>query len=214
MKLPFGRTKALEMKVDTFLDVVATGMLALQHGIKAYLEDNEEEFQRQLLSVSELESRADELSRDVETALYTYSLMPEHRGDVMTVLEEIDDLMDLAKSVMQNFEIEIPKVPAEFRKGYLEVLDHSIHAADHAIAAARCYFRDPVRVKDDLNKVDFYESEADEAARRLKMAVFRSDLGMARKQHLRYFAEKVESLSDIADDVAATLAIATIRRSV
>jgi uncharacterized protein len=213
MKLPFGRTKALEKKVDTFLDVVDTGMLALQQGIRAYLEDDEEGFQRQLASVSELERRADEISRDVETDLYTYSLIPDQRGDVLAVLEEIDNLMDLAKSAMQKFEVEIPKIPTVFRGGYLEVLDHSVKAADHAISAARSYFRDPARVKDDLNKVDFYESEADEAARRLKMAVFRSELGMARKQHLRYFAENVESLSDIADDVGALLAIATIRRS-
>ena len=214
MKLPFGRTKALELKVDTFLDVVATGMLAMQQGMVAYLEDGAEGFERQLAQVSELEARADEISRDVETALYTYSLLPDHRGDVLEVLEHIDDLMDLAKAIMQKFEIEIPRIPEEFRPGYHEVLRHSVHAADHAIAAARCYFRDPGRVRDDLNKVDFYESEADAAARRLKMAVFRSDLGMARKQHLRYFAENVESLSDIADDAAALLAIATIRRSV
>lgn len=214
MKLPFGRTKALELKVDTFLDVVATGMLALKQGIRAYLADDEEGFMRHLATVSELESRADEISRNVETDLYTYSLLPDHRGDVLEVLEAIDDLMDQAKSVMQQFEIEIPKIPGEFRPGYLEILGCSVHAANHAIAAARCYFRDPERVRDDLNKVDFYESEADDAARRLKIAVFRSELGMARKQHLRYFAENVESLSDIADEAAALLGIATIRRSV
>ncbi len=214
MKLPFGRTKALELKVDTFLDVVATGMLAMQQGMVAYLEDDEEGFERQLAQVSELESRADAISRDVETKLYTYSLLPDHRGDVLSVLEHIDDLMDLAKAIMQNFEIEIPKINEEFRPGFLEVLQHSVKAADHVISAARCYFRDPGRIRDDLNKVDFYESEADAAAHRLKMAVFRSELGMARKQHLRYFAENVESLSDIADEAAALLAIATIRRSI
>jgi predicted phosphate transport protein (TIGR00153 family) len=214
MKLPFGRTKALERKVDTFLDTVATGMLALREGIEAYLRDDQEGFERHLVQVSELEGRADELSRDIETDLYTYSLIPEHRGDVLSVIEEIDNLLDLAKSVMQKFEVEIPQIPEEYRGGYREVLGHSVHAAHHALCAARSYFREPARVNQDLAKVDFYESEADQAARRLKKAFFRSELGLARKVHLRYFAENLESLSDIADDVAALLAIATIKRSV
>jgi predicted phosphate transport protein (TIGR00153 family) len=214
MKLPFGRTKALERKVDTFLETVATGMLALREGIEAYLDEDMQRFERQLASVAELEHRADELSRDIETDLYTYSLIPEHRGDVLSVIEKMDDLLDQAKSVMQKFEVEIPQIPQEYRKGYREVLGHSVHAAHHALCAARSYFRDPGRVAEDLAKVDFYESEADAASHRLKKAVFRSNLGMARKTHLRYFAERVEFLSDIADDAAASLAIATIKRSV
>jgi predicted phosphate transport protein (TIGR00153 family) len=214
MKLPFGRTKALERKVDSFLDTVATGMLTLREGIEAYLREDEEGFQRQLVRIAELERRADELSREIETDLYTYSLIPEQRGDVLSVIEHIDDLLDLAKAVMQMFEVEIPNIPNEYRDGYREVLGHSVHAAHHALCAARSYFRQPGRVNEDLTKVDFYESEADQAARRLKRTFFRSDLGLARKVHLRYFAEKLESLSDIADDAGALLAIATIKRSV
>jgi predicted phosphate transport protein (TIGR00153 family) len=214
MKLPFGRTKALERKVDTFLDTVATGMLSLREGIEAYLRGDQEGFERLMNQVSELEARADELSREIETDLYTYSLIPEQRGDVLSVIEEMDDLLDWAKAVMQKFEVEIPRIPEGYREGYRAVLGHSVHAAHHAICAARSYFREPSRVKEDLTKVEFYESEADEAARRLKREVFRSSLPLAEKIHLRYFAERVEALSDFADDVAKTLAIATIKRSV
>jgi predicted phosphate transport protein (TIGR00153 family) len=214
MKLPFGRTKALEKKVDGFLDTVATGMLAFREGIEAYLVQDEEAFERLLGTVSDLERRADELSREIETDLYTYSLIPDQRGDVLSVIEEMDDLLDWAKAVMQKFEVEIPSIPEVYRQGYRNVLGHSVHAAHHAICAARSYFRDPSRVKEDLTKVEFYESEADEAALRLKREIYRSELELAERIHLRYFAERVESLSDFADDVAKTLAIATIKRSV
>ena len=36
---------------------------------------------------------------------------------------------------------------------------------------------------------------------------------LARKHHLRYFADALESLSDIAEEVAERLAIASIKRS-
>ncbi|MFH1469235.1 MAG: DUF47 family protein [Pseudomonadota bacterium] len=204
----------MEEKVDAFMDAAAQGMLAFELGIRAYMDADTEGFERHLQTVSDLEHQADGLSRDVETELYTYSLIPEYRGDVLAVLEGTDNLIDMAKAVLTKFETEIPRIPAELGKGYLEVAELSTKAADHLIRAARCYFRDTTRVKDDLAKVDFYESETDKAARRLKRAIFRTDLELAHKIHLRYFAEKMETISDLADDAAATLAIATIRRSV
>ncbi len=86
---------------------------------------------------------------------------------------------------------------------------------ENVVAAARCYFRATHQVRDYINKVDFYESEADRTGFRLKKQIFSSSaLDLAQKQHLRYFAEKIESISDIAEDVGARLAIATIKRSI
>ena len=69
-------------------------------------------------------------------------------------------------------------------------------------------------MKDHINKVDFYEGEADRAALKLKKRIFRSELPLSRKQHLRYFAEAIEDLSDLAWDVAQLLAVAAIKRTV
>jgi hypothetical protein len=68
-------------------------------------------------------------------------------------------------------------------------------------------------MRDCINKVDFYESEADRAGLRLKKQIFQSDMDLARKHHLRYFADALESLSDIAEEVSERLSIASIKRS-
>ena len=214
MELPFGRTKALESQVDSFLDMVDKGILAMKEAIRCYLVGDKEEFKRRLKSVRKYESQADDLVRAIETALYTYSLLPESRGDVLELLERTDSIIDQAKGVLGKFLVEMPEIPEEFRTGFLEVTERCVLAVDHVIRAERSYFRDPHQVKHDTNKVDFYESEADRSALNLKKAIFRSDLDLARKSHLRYFAENIESISDLAQGVAGLVDIATIKRSV
>ena len=215
MLIPFGQTKALENQVDDFLDTIVRGSMAMKQAIVAYLEGNQEEFENRIEMVGELESKADGIRKQTETALYTYSLIPESRGDVLGLLETMDNVIDRAKLVLQSIDVQQPKIPAEYREAFLAVTDNSILAVESVVAAARCYFREAHQVRAHINKVDFYESEADRTGLKLKKLIFSStELELAQKLHLRYFAERIESISDIAEDVGERLAIATIKRSI
>ncbi len=212
--LPFAKTKTLESQVDGFLDTIVQGVLALKQAIKAYLEGREDEFAACIKKVSDLESSADETRKHTETALYTYSLIPESRGDVLGLLENLDNVIDRAKAVVQSFEVQKPQIPEEYHPRFLELTDLSIQAVDNVVQAARSYFRDVRAVPDHINKVDFYESEADRIGLALKKLIFDSELDLSHKMHLRYFAERIEGISDIAEHVAERLNIAAIKRTI
>jgi predicted phosphate transport protein (TIGR00153 family) len=214
MRVPFGQAKALENQVDEFLDVIVKGSLAMKKGVTAYLEGDEKEFGSRIEMVGEFESQADELRKRTETMLYTYSLIPESRGDVLGLLETMDNVIDRAKEVLQSFAVQRPKIEEEYREPFLELTDSSILAVENVVSASRCYFRDVQQVRDHINKVDFYESEADRAGLKLKRLIFGSELDLARKLHLRYFAEQIESISDIAEEVGERLSIAAIKRTI
>ena len=212
--LPFAKTKALESQVDEFLDIIVQGVLTLRQAIKAYLEDREDEFTACIQKVSKLESAADEIRKRTETALYTFSLIPESRGDVLGLLENLDNVVDSAKAVVSSFEVQRPQIPTEYHARFLELNDLSIQAVENVVLAGRSYFRDVKTVPDHINKVDFYESEADRIGLALKKMIFDSELDLSHKMHLRYFAERIESISDIAEHVAERLNIAAIKRSI
>ena len=214
MRMPFGQAKALESKVDEFLDVVAKGSLAMKKAVEAYLDHKDAEFGSRIEMVSEYESQADELRKQTETTLYTYALIPESRGDVLGLLETLDNVIDCAKEVLQSFEVQRPQIDEVFREPFLQLADASNLAVENVVAAARCYFREVHQVRHHINKVDFYESEADRAGLELKRQIFSSELELARKLHLRYFAEQIESISDIAEDVGERISIATIKRTI
>ena len=69
-------------------------------------------------------------------------------------------------------------------------------------------------MRDHIAKVEFFESEADRVALELKRRLFGSELEHSRELHLRYFIESIESISDMAEDVAESIGVAAAKRSV
>jgi hypothetical protein len=214
MTLLFRRTRALEAQIDELLDAISEGTLVFQQGIADYLQKDVERFEQRLKAIATFESKADALRREIETRLYRESLIPDHRGDVLGLLENIDNVIDEAKKTLHQFAVERPEVPADVTSDFLELAKAGVDAAQHLVSAVRAFFRDITAVPDHIHKVYFYEKEADRLADRLKRKIFtRDDLDLAHKIHLRYFCLHVETLSDRAEEVADRLAIYTIKRT-
>ena len=214
MTLLFRRTRALEAQIDELLDAISEGTLVFQQGIADYLQKDDERFEQRLKAIAVFESKADALRREIETRLYRESLIPDHRGDVLGLLENIDNVIDEAKKTLHQFAVERPEVPADLTGDFLDLAKAGVEAAQHLVSAVRAFFRDITAVPDHIHKVYFYEKEADRLADRLKRKIFaRDDLDLAHKIHLRYFCLHVETLSDRAEEVADRLAIYTIKRT-
>lgn len=213
MNLLFGRTRQLVAQIEVFLDAVSQGAMVFRQGVGDYLTHNTSDFECRLNSIDELESRADTIRRDVENQLYSHSLIPENRGDVLALLETLDDVIDTAKRTLCQFSVETPSIPEELVSGYLALADASVQAVEAVVLAARAFFRDVRSVKDHLHKVKFWEREADRIGERVKRQAFGLSVDLSRKIHLRYFALHVGNLSDAAERVADRLAIYSIKRT-
>ena len=210
----FRTTKKLEKSVDEYLDTVSQGMLVFAEGIKDYLGANADSFCDRIEAIRELENKADQLRRGIETSLYSNSLIPEHRGDVLGLLERVDDVIDRAKKTLKQFDVECPCIPEEIHPEFAELTRVAALGAEVAVAATRAYFKDLSAVQDHLHKVFFYEKEADRVGDRLKRKIFQSDeLDLARKVHLRTFVVNIDRIADEAQGVADRLAISTIKRT-
>ena len=209
----FKRTKELETQIDQFCDKVDEGAMSFKLGIRAYLDDNFAAFEDKLKQVNELESQADALRRGVERRLYEQTLIPESRGDVLGLLENMDTILNNCEGTMWQFAIEKPDIPAEFRVDYRDLVDASVKAVDALVSASRAFFRGQAEVTDHMHKVMFFEKEGDKVSTRLKMAIFAGELDLARKAQLRNFVEHVDDIADTAEDVADRLAIYSIKRS-
>lgn len=210
----FKSSRSVETKIDGFFDTVAEGGLVYRAGVHAYMAGDTTDFENTIRSIDQLERQADKLSREVEAHLYSHSLIPEHRGDVLGLLENTDNIIDTAKSCLYQFSVERPAVPPQFHEGYRKLADAGCAAVEAVIVSARAFFNDVNAVKDNLFKVHHFEKEADEISDRLKRSIFATDLELAHKIHLRYFAKNVERVSDRAEEVADRLAIYAIKRTI
>ena len=208
----FGRANKLEKDIDTLLEKIKESALIFSKGIECYLKKDEEGFFSSLERVKNLESDVDELRRNIEQELYTRSLIPDHRGDVLGLLETLDDIIDTAEITLKKFETEIPDIPEKWHSDFLKLAEKSGDAAISCVNAASSFFKAIFEVKSHLNRVYHFEKEADRISREVKRKIFQSDLKQSHKIHLRYFALSIETMSDKAEAVADRLAIYTIKR--
>ena len=211
----FHRSKELEIKIDQFLDRLSESALVFRGAVEAYISDGcSAEFLEKHHNVDRLEGDADNLRRDIETQLYTQTLIPESRGDVLGLLENLDHIINLIESVLWSLDIEKPEVPANCNDGFNNLAVISCDAVEAVVLASRAFFRNIEAVSDHNHKVMYFETEADKASTRLKREIFASEIELAQKIQLREFAEKIDDIADWAEDVADRLAIYVIKRTV
>jgi len=212
MAILFKNTKDLEAKIDNFLDLIVKGGFLFKQGMKYFLDGDAEEFEKRISSIDKTESDADNLRREIETRLYAETLIPESRGDVLGILEGCDKVLNITTETLMQFSTEIPDIIPEVKPKYLDLTDASVAAMEEMVSAVRSYFKDITKVRDHITKVQLYESESDKIAFKIKHIVFRKDIQLSKKIHMRYFALHIESIADEAEDLCDRLSIAAIKR--
>ena len=165
-------TKNLIIRIDEFFDNIDLGMLVFREGIKSYLSKDMEAFQRHLQKVDTLESNADKLQREIENDMITHSILPQHRAEVVQLIDELDEIIDGVKSTLHEFDIEIPEIPEKLNTDIINLAEASVSAAEELIPAARAYFKAPYTVREKLLKVYYFESETDKISFNIKKKIF------------------------------------------
>lgn len=200
-------TKNLIITIDEFFDDIELGLLVFREAIKAYLHKDTESFERHIYKVDDLERKADKLQRMIENEMITHSILPQHRAEVSTLLDNLDEIIDAMKHSLNEINIEQPEIPESLNKNFISITEASICAAEELIPAARAYFRAPHTVREKLLKVYYYESETDKMSLSTKKIIFQDmkELDLAHKAHLRYIIHHIEGISDRAQKAADLL---------
>ena len=206
-------TKDLIIKIDEFFDNVELGLLVFRESMKSYISKDMDSFNRHLQKVDTLESNADKLQRSIENEMITHSILPQHREEVIKLIDEMDEIIDTIKKSLNEFMIEMPEIPAVLNREIINLADASASAAEELVPAARAYFITPYTVREKLLKVYYFESETDKISMRIKKRVFQemNELDLAHKAHLRYIIHHIEAISDMAQKAADLLAAMAIK---
>ena len=211
----FRRTIDLEQEIDQFLGLMSEGGIIFRIAMEIYFNKGTcSDFEMKLTQVNKIESDADRLRRSIETQLYSQTLIPEARGDVLGLLENLDDITNRIEGTLWGFSIEKPEVPKEYEEGFLELTGFVVNAVESLVQASRAFFRNIDAVGDHNHKVLFFEKEADKTSTKLKREIFDSSMDLSSKLHLRHFVENIDNIADWAEDVADRLTIYVIKRTI
>ncbi len=211
----FSQSKELERQIDEFVNTVSEIGLVFKRAIRNYLSDGSNgSFNEMVEQVSSMESKADRIKKDVETALYEDTLIPDARSDVLRLLEHLDEMIGLIQGNCYRFSIQKPAFPKDFHNDLINLTDVVIDSAESLCISVRSFFRDTKTVRDNSHKVAFFEKESDKQTSDLQRKIFQSNLTLDQKMHLRYFVEKIDQIADQAEDIADELQIYSIKRSI
>jgi uncharacterized protein Yka (UPF0111/DUF47 family) len=213
--LPFQKTGLLISQTDEFLDKLGEAFMVAEKAIVHYLDKgNDGELDERLVQIRKIEERCDELRRSNSSIMYTEMLMPDTRGDILSLGAELDTLLDANVHLLAHLAIERPEIPAEFTDGFESVMAETAQAGQSLLQGARAYFKQPQAVRDHVQRVIFHQSEATTVAIRTGKAIFDSDLPLERKRQLRECMYRLREVASMADDVADQLSIFAVKRSI
>jgi predicted phosphate transport protein (TIGR00153 family) len=209
----FKTSKSVSLSIDEFFDKIDLGILNFKKGIQNYIDGNLNEFTHNLKSLSILENEADSIQRKIENDFYLHSLMPNYASDIINLLESVDDIIDMSKDILSQFDVETPHMPEAIKKEYLELVDLAAKSAENVVSAARIFFTSPDVVKDRIQKVLFYQRETDTLSNNIKRKIFQEfdSLKLSEKIHLRYFALHIEQVSGTSKNIAHQLSSLVIK---
>ncbi|MBT4265643.1 MAG: DUF47 family protein [Deltaproteobacteria bacterium] len=212
----FGRIAQMEGDVKSYLYHVQRSALIFDEAIREYMNDDIARFEIRLDEIGKLESEASRLRRKVRDKLYKHMLIPEVRGDVWELLESLDKLIDVIKKSLENYSFEKPKIPEFVKSDFMNLSEYTTKTVEELVNAVSAYFTNITVVTDYSNKVLFFENEVDKVEDTIKKVVFSTDQiqTLAERIQLRYFAEKMALISDVAESVCEKLSVFVIRREI
>jgi len=168
----FNGSKKVIKLLEDFFDTVDQGVLVFKNGVNNYLYGNKENFHDNLMNLVRLENDADLIKKEVENLLYTRSLVPQFRGDLLKLLDDMDTILDTVKENLSQFDVEMPSIPVELNQDFNKLTELSVSAVESLLPTVRAFFRAPDTVRDQLHRVYFFEKETDKMALAIKKKVF------------------------------------------
>ena len=211
----FSHTKELEEKIDELHDKIIEISMVFKKAVRLFLKEKRSKDYRKLSKeIKIIEHDADVLRRDIESRLYGQNLIPDFRGDVLELVENLDKVINEFDEVAHQFYLEQPDVPDVYHDDLKELVNQVCECAENLAFASRAFFKDFTAVRNYSKKVYLLEHETDKTTAKLIDAIFASDLELAHKLQLKTFLSEVADIADLAENCVDQLLIYVIKRDI
>lgn len=215
--LIFKKEKAARNLALKHLNEVNECLMESRNSLEAYVAGNIESANEKAQSVDQLESRADDVMRELREALLDGAFLPHIRVDVYRLVEAVDSIAGMGEEITHVIIDQSPMVPNEFQSDLLEIFAQSLNCFHELRKALQSYFN-PKGLFEDLenhfNQVCLFESEVDVLQSDLTRKVFQSSMELSEKMHLQQLIERIGNISDLSEDAADELEFAAMKSMV
>ena len=209
--------KPQEMQALVFehLEQVRVTMDAFLESARCYLADGSvAKADRLALKTHRAEGLADDIRRKVEKQLISGALLATFRRQILELIERVDSLANAAEGVLDVLLTQRVQVPSAIAGRMVEILDATEEVFENVECAVQALFEgDQERTLSCTDGIDAIEGRIDRIERQATQELFRTDLRLAQKLHVRGFIDHLVKISDRAEDLADCIALITAERA-
>ncbi|MDK2946254.1 TIGR00153 family protein [Geotoga petraea] len=213
MKLFFGKK---ENNIITMfrkhLDKVEEGIELLDDVIKDYMKSNN--YRELCEKIDSIENQADVLRRGIEKEMYKGGFLPNFRGDLLGIIESVDKVMNKTESVSDIFYYETPYIPEELKDEFIKLSEEVITTYKHLKTAIESIFDNIDDASEIIKEVEKSEHNADIHEKNIKEIVFKMNLALSQKLHIKQICENMGDIADRAENTSDRLNILLMKRNI
>ncbi len=213
--MPFiSKQKKIQLQISDYFKSVLECMEIFHQAVKHYCKQPDREAARAAFDeVHKAESKADDIRGEIEVMMYSKSLFPESRGDILGLLETMDKVPNQAESAVRMIWNQHVVIPDAFSLHILQLIDVCCRTVDAMVEAAEKLFSDFTNAAIAVGRIDELESEADRIEESLIEKLFSEPGDGIRTIIFRDFIKSVVQISDRAENVGDRIRLIVAKRS-
>ena len=209
------KQKEIQSRISEYCRSVLECLEAFQTSVKQYCERPDRQAARLAYTeIHKAESKADDIRDEIEVAMYSKSLFPESRGDILGLLESMDKVPNQAEATVCMLWNQNVAIPPEHFALVLQLVDLSCRAGEAMVDAAEKLFSDFTNAAVAVGKIDELESEADRIEAELIEKIFSDPVDSIATILLRDFVKHIAAISDRAENAGDRIRIIVAKRTI
>ena len=202
----------LQKAIEEYLQEAQKCLSAFTQAIEVYFAEGlSGRFEELVEQTHRHEAESDRMRREIECTMYGKLLIPEHRGDVLGLIEAIDLVPNKAESVAYQIWLQDMVVPEQYADQVRALVQANVASFDVLCQATNYLFSDAAQVLATVDKVGEKERESDQIERRLIKSIFDAPGDKAEKILLKELILEIGAISDRAEDASDRLRIIAIK---
>jgi len=212
--LIFKKEKHVRKLVISHLNEVQDCLIESRNVLEEYISGDLESACQRLNSVIEIESRADLLERQIRDVLLDGAFLPTIRSDIYRLVEAVDAIAGKAEVVARFIVDQLPEIPEQVEGELLEVFCQCLNCFLELYKALKDYFKPKGDIENlhvHVARVCDIETEVDVAESELTRQIFKSDLPLAEKMHLKQLLRRIGNIADLSEDASDELEFAAMK---
>ncbi len=203
----------IEQMIEDYLTESEKCLRAFGEAFDEYFASgNSEAFAGKVEEVRQFEWAADQKRRQVEAEMFSKALIPELRGDILSLLEALDEVPNECEEVTREVRLQGLRVPQEYRERVRDLVRVNIEANERLHDVVARLFASPAEVAPAADKVIEKEKAADAIEQELIRAIFESSQDLAEKILLKQVVSGIADISDRAEDASDLIRIIAVKQ--